>query len=136
MLDLGLLVLRTVTGGLLFWLHGWDKAAGVWKFITAGQPWPFLAVVKTLGLPVAGVFAMMATIAESACALLMVIGLLARWSAAAIVINMSVAIYFHLSRNERPEMAALYLGAALAVAMTGPGRYSLDEKGSGRRKRR
>jgi putative oxidoreductase len=136
MLDLGLLILRVMAGGLLLWLHGWGKAVGVWKFVTAGQAWGLLGVVKSMGFPVPGLWAMMATMAESAGAFLVVIGLLARWSAAAIAINMMVAMYFHYTRGEGAEMAALYLAAAAAVALCGPGRYSLDEKGTTRRKRR
>ena len=69
--------------------------------------------------------------AELVCAGLIVAGLATRFAAAVLVINMVTAfVTAHGARLSGPgngELAFLYLGVFLALGLTGPGRYSLDQ---------
>lgn len=134
--DLALFTLRVVPGAMLLAWHGWDKAVAGSKFLFAKQSWPFVNMIGQLGLPVPAVFATLSAMAESILCAFMIVGLLTRWAAAGVAVNMAVAVYFHYTRGERPEMALLYLTAAVAVALAGPGRHSLDLRSSGPRKKR
>lgn len=136
MSDLALLLLRVIPGCMLFGWHGWDKAAACLNYLFRNRTWIHADTVKQLGFPVPAAFATLSAMAESMFCLLMIIGLLSRWSAAAVAFNMATAVYFHFVRGERPEMALLYLTAAIAVALCGPGRYSLDLRGTKPKKKR
>ena len=94
------------------------------------------------GLPAPSFFAWCATLAELVGAVLMIIGLATRPAAAAISFTMVVAwIMVHL--KDRPKIGAqggaafeypfLLSVAALAIAIAGAGRYSVDARLSGRR---
>ncbi|MEJ2085042.1 MAG: DoxX family protein [Acidobacteriota bacterium] len=127
--DLGLLMLRIGVGGLLLTLHGWGKLDrlldGVAKF-----PDPLgIGSGFSLGLVV---------LAEVACALAVVLGFATRIATLPIIIAMSVAFFvFHGGdpMGEK-ELALFYLLGAVALLLTGPGRFSMDEvlhrKGRGR----
>jgi putative oxidoreductase len=62
--------------------------------------------------------------------LLLIIGLGTRWAAFFIVVNTSVAFTFvhrlHLSGEHSGEFAWLYLAAALALFLSGAGKFSVD----------
>jgi putative oxidoreductase len=59
-------------------------------------------------------------------ALLLAVGLLTRPAGAAVAFTMLVGISLHLRGGQTPELALLYLLPAVSLALTGPGRYSLD----------
>ena len=135
-LDLGLLLLRISTGVLLFTYHGWGKLLGAYRYFALGQPWSFIGIVRGLGFPAPGAFALLSMAAEAGASALLVIGLFGRWPAVIIAGNMAVAVWLHLSRGQSPELPILYLVPAVALAMLGPGRYSLGRmtgKAKGRR---
>ena len=134
--DYALLWLRLAVGGITFALHGAARLEKLYHYFVLGQPWPFVGLVHRIGFPVPVVFAVASSLAESICALLVITGLFTRWAALALVINMSVATGFEISKGgSGAELPAIYLIANIAVAIAGSGRYSLDEWRKGRREK-
>ena len=125
-LDVGLLVLR-VGSGLLLMGHGWGKLSDLLAGKTEFADPIGIGPVPSLAL---------AAFAEFLCALLVVVGLLARWAAVPVVINMLVAaLIFHANDPFNvKELAVLYTVPFLAIVFTGAGRYSLDAWRAGRRR--
>jgi putative oxidoreductase len=119
--DLALLVLRVTFGSLMLINHGWGKAmkvlAGDWSF---GDP---------IGLGPAPSL-ILAAFAEALCSALVVLGLFTRWATIPLIITMLVAVFVvHIGDPlKKMEMGLLYLAAFTAIFLTGPGRYSLDER--------
>ena len=117
--DLGLVVLRVVAGLSLALGHGLGKVPP-----SAG----FVEMVGGLGFPAPGLFAWGATAAELGGGLLLALGLLTRPAGALIAVNMLVVTL--LAHAGDPfgdrEMGLLYGVIALAFAVLGAGRYSLD----------
>ncbi|HMH20318.1 MAG TPA: DoxX family protein [Puia sp.] len=70
----------------------------------------------------------LAIFAEVVCSLLLVLGLLSRFAALVLIINMSVAaILVHKGQSMIiHEPALLYLTAFLSVLLVGPGKISVD----------
>jgi putative oxidoreductase len=121
--DLGLLVLRLSTGGLMLF-HG------VSKLINGVGP--IGEMLAALGLP--SFIAYGSLLVELVAALIMVLGLWTRAAAVAMVFNMIVAILmahtsviFSLTPQGgwAIELPMLYLLPALALVFTGGGRYAL-----------
>jgi len=71
---------------------------------------------------------MLVLFAEIVCALLLVLGLLSRLAALALVIEMAVAVFlFHKGQPiSQYELAIVYLAAFFTSLLIGPGRYSVD----------
>lgn len=124
--DVGKLVLR-LTLGILLLLHGLAK-------ITAGVGWLF----KTLddaGLPEALAYGVY--IGEVLAPLLVIIGFYSRIGALVIAVNMLFAIglahmkdLFILTKTGgwALELQAFFLFTAVALALMGPGRFSVNRK--------
>ena len=123
-----LLLLRLGFAGLLLGFHGVARAGRAFEYLTTGEPWPFVAVVAQLGLPFAPGFALASVLTESVGAVLVAAGLWTRTAAAAIAINMGVAIYNEVRKGDPMELAALYLLGAVVIGLSGAGRYSLDRR--------
>jgi putative oxidoreductase len=118
--DLGLLILRA-GAGLMLASHGFGK----WMNIVQGK----LQFPDPIGIgPVPSLIG--AALAEFVCALLVVVGYKARWAAVPAAFSMLVAgIVFHWSDPfAEKEKALLFAVAFLAIALLGPGRFSLDRK--------
>jgi len=124
--DIGKLVLR-VTLAILIMLHGIAKLQHGIDFISG--------MVTSAGMP--AVFAYGVYIGEVLAPILVLVGLFTRPAAWIIVINMIVAIVlvhmaelFTLSDTGgwALELQGMFLFGAVAVALLGPGRYSLDAK--------
>lgn len=124
--DLGLLVLRLVTG-LVFVMHGYQKffmntVAGTAQFFgSIGVPLPGLAAPLVAGVELIG-------------GLLLILGLFPRVVGALLAVNMLVAILLvHVKGGffnpNGVEFPLLLLAASAALALTGAGRYSLGNKG-------
>lgn len=124
--DLGLCVLRLGFASLLIGFHGWTRLGRAIDYVVLDQPWTFVNVVAQLGFPWPALFAVLSALAESAGALLVAVGLFTRWAAAIISINMAVALFNEASRGDPIELPAFYLLGALAIAVLGPGRWSID----------
>jgi putative oxidoreductase len=119
--DIGLLVLRVWLGLCMLLLHGWPKVQGM-AAKAASFPDP-LGVGSAMSLN-------LVVFAEALCALLLVVGLAARFALIPLVITMAVAFFvIHggvLTGEGNGEMAFIYLGGFVALLIAGPGRYSLD----------
>ena len=122
--DLGKLVLR-LTLGILILMHGLAK-------ITSGVD-RIGGMLESVGLPAALSFGVY--IGEVLAPLLVILGLYARIGALLIVVNMLFAIVlvhmkdiFAITKTGgwALELQAFFLFTALAVALIGPGRYSVN----------
>ena len=119
--DIGLLVLRLVTGGHLMFMtqdnvFSWARMLEFRDFLAQfGFPWPLLCAV----LSVAGQFGG---------GLLLALGLFTRFAGLIVAFNFIVAIWMVDSRQPYPAaFAALSLVAAgLCLMFTGAGKWSLD----------
>lgn len=128
--DYAALILRVVAGFLMFYGHGLPKL----KMLFGGGEIQF---VDFLGLGV--MFTLILTIiAEVVCALFLVIGLFTRLSAIPLIIAMIYAAFvFHAQDDfvQAQEKPILFLVTYIAILLIGPGRYSLDNIVSFKRKR-
>ena len=124
--DIGKLVLR-ITLAILILLHGVSKLQNGIDFISG--------LVSGAGLPSA--FAYLVYIGEVVAPLLVLIGLFTRPAALLIAVNMIVAIVLvHMgelvtltkSGGWALELQGMFLFTAIAIALLGAGRYSLDRK--------
>ena len=124
--DLALLLLRLSLGALIL-LHGIAKLRGGLDGI--------VGLLQAHGLP--GFLGYGVLIGEVLAPALLLLGWHARLGAALIAATLLVAIgLVHLGQlgqlNEQGgwaiELQAMFLGAAAAVALAGPGRYSLNGK--------
>lgn len=115
----GLLVMRLGTGLTMAAAHGWGKLGR----LLSDSP----TFADPIGLGVVPSLAM-ATFAELVCGVLIAIGLATRLAAIPFAITMLVAIL--VAHGGDPwsdrEHAFLFLVPAIALVITGPGRYSLD----------
>jgi putative oxidoreductase len=121
--DMGLLVLRVVSGFGVFWIHGLAK---VRNFAQMSEHFsdPFhIGSRASLALVI---------FAEVVCALLLILGLGTRWAAAILAFSLSTAFYFvhhlKLTGQGNGELAFVYLGIMLTLILAGAGRFSVDGK--------
>jgi putative oxidoreductase len=119
--DFALLVLRLWFGLTLLLNHGWEKLT---HFSEKSSQFPAL-----LGLSSGGSLAL-AVFGEVFCAALLVIGLVTRFAALSLCINMAVAFALvhkmALSGQHSGELAFIYLAGFVTVLLAGPGRLSAD----------
>ncbi|MFI5776225.1 DoxX family protein [Nocardia sp. NPDC051570] len=123
-LDLGLLILR-VSFGLLLAVHGTQKLFG-WF---GGYGWSATAAAfDGMGYNPGKFFGTLAGLAEITGGLLLALGLLTPLAAAIALGTMINAVVAMWSKGFSAgwEFPLLYTLAPLALAFTGPGRYSLD----------
>lgn len=124
--DIGKLLLR-ITLGVLVLFHGLAKLNGGMGGI--------VHMVESHGLP--GALGYGVLLGEVVGPLMLIAGFHARIGAALVFVNMVVAILLvHVRQfgafNEQGgwalELQAMYLVAALALALLGPGRFSVNER--------
>jgi putative oxidoreductase len=117
--DWGLLLLRLFFGGTLAVMHGWGKLPVSEEFVNG---------VAGLGFPFPALFAWAAALSEFVGGLLLVAGLLTRPAALFVFATMAVAAFLQHAADpfNVKELALAYGAAALALAFTGAGRFSLD----------
>lgn len=127
-MDLGLVIARLVFG-LLMVAHGAQKLFGWFGGYGLAGTGGFM---ESLGFRPGRVFAATAGLAESTGGLLLALGLLGPVGPALILSVMIVAaVSVHLKNgvfaaSNGIEVPLLYGAAAVALALTGPGLYSLD----------
>ncbi|TVQ30694.1 MAG: DoxX family protein [Phycisphaeraceae bacterium] len=122
--SVGLLILRLGFGGYMI-THGWPKFQMLMRREFDQFPDP-LGIGNTMSL-------IGAAGAEFVCAVLVLVGLATRFAAIPIVFTMGVAAFivhsddpWTMGSGASKEPALLFLTAFLAIALTGPGRISLD----------
>jgi putative oxidoreductase len=119
--DCGLLVLRAWLGLSMFLLHGKAKLVDF-----AGQ------LEKFKGMGIHPLLGSAAIVAESVCAVMLVIGLFTRLSALFLIGTMSFAfVKVHemaLSGPKSGELAFVYLAGFVTLLLAGGGRLSADAK--------
>jgi putative oxidoreductase len=121
--DVAPLILRVVTG-LVFLMHGWQKVgmgvAGVTGFL------------GSLGFPAPEVMAVLLIAVEVGGGLLLILGAFTHWVSKVLAFVALVALLtVHLSKGffvsgGGYEFALLLLAACIALALTGPGKWSVD----------
>lgn len=120
--DLGILILRVITGTLLIH-HGYEKLANIENFADA--------FVRPLHLPFPILLSYIAAFSEVIGSWLLITGLLTRFGALAIMGTISVAIYHAIITAGFNiyllELLGLYFASAVTVLALGPGLFSIDE---------
>jgi len=119
--SLGLFLLRLLAGVAMM-IHGWSKIQSPFDWMGPD------AVVP-------GFLQALAALAEFGGGLAWVLGLVMPLASFGIAVTMAVAVYFHAVVKGDPfvgpssyELASLYFVVALLFHLTGPGRYSADQK--------
>lgn len=130
-LDTALLLLRVAPGAVLF-AHGAQK---LFVYGLEGVTGSF----AQMGMPLPGVLAPVVAFVELLGGAALVLGLLTRWAAVALAIDMLVAmVVVHLPNGfflpSGIEFTLVLAAATLALAITGAGSYSLDALLPGRRR--
>ncbi len=123
--DLGLLVLRVVTG-LVFFIHGWQKLVD--NGLAATE-----AGFEFMGAPLPALTSVLVTFIELIGGAALIVGAFTRLAALLLAIDMLGAIFiFHIDfgffvENGGVELVLVLAAATLALIFTGGGRYSADE---------
>jgi len=127
--NFGLLIMRLGLG-IMFIYHGYPKITGglkMWEGV--GQATGYLGIHF---LPV--MWGLLAALAETVGGVLLILGLCFRLACLVLIIDMLVAIVFHL--HQSGDMGGV-MGAAQAIEMAvvfagllfvGPGKYSVDKR--------
>lgn len=114
-----LLFLRLFAGSFMLIGHGYGKFMNIYQ-----GDYQF---ADPFGLgPEISLF--LSVFAEGICALFLIFGFLARFSAMVLAMNMTVAFLFvhlHQSFGEM-ELALIYLVVFITIFLLGPGKYSID----------
>lgn len=131
--SLGILLLRAVTGLMIFYIHGWHKLLGGIAYLRDGAPWVLVEEIEAMNFPAPLASAFAATVAQLFCGLLLAIGLGTRLCGLVLTGTLSVAILQNLLAGRDPQLVLLYSLNVAALALLGGGRFSLDARlwGSG-----
>ncbi len=118
-------LLMRVPLGAAFIAHGWGKLFG------EGNPDGFAGWLSTLGAEPSYLLAVLTGLSEAFGGMLLIIGLLVRFSAFTHVILMVTAIFLaHLNQpmfgQGSYELQILMLAASVMLLMQGGGKFSLD----------
>ncbi len=108
-----LLLLRVATG-VAFVTHGWGKIQNPFHWMDKG------------GDAAPAFFQLLAAVAEFGGGIALVLGLLTPLACFGIFCTMVVAVHRHLTKGGSFELAGVYGCIAVLLAVTGPGRFSLD----------
>lgn len=118
----GLMLLR-VTVGAIFLMHGGQKL-----FMGFHNVAGFLA---SLGIPIPNVAAVILTLVEFVCGIVLILGLLTRYAAAILCIDMLVALITYHAKNGffvpmGVEFPLLLLVANINLVLAGPGALGIE----------
>ncbi|HRP90815.1 MAG TPA: DoxX family protein [Edaphocola sp.] len=118
--DLGILVFRVAIAILLLYGHGWGKLTTAFS----GQEIQFM---DPLGIGAKLSFYLV-VFGEGICAILLILGLFSRFAALCLVFTFLVIFNHHKADGfEVLELRLFYLFGFVALAFSGPGKYSLDK---------
>lgn len=115
--SLALLILRVVFGVAMV-MHGWGKIQNPMAW--AGDNFP-------------GFLQLLAAVAEFGGGIAWIIGCLVPLASFGLFCTMAMAVYVHAVVKGDPfiggsELAVIYLAFAIAIVISGPGKYSVDSK--------
>ena len=135
-IDLGLLALRGA-GFLLAFTFGIQKIG--WYIAALHSDGPLGSVglaplIAQMGFPASVVLALWITLNESVGAFLIGCGLFTRVAAISLALGMVGALYTSIRLGEDWLRAALYLIVFATLALTGPGKLSIDQWWQARRR--
>jgi putative oxidoreductase len=127
-LDLGLLLVRGMVG-VVFLYHGSQKLFGAFGGDGIDG---FTQFLTTLGVPAPGISAYLAALSEFVAGLSLVLGLFVHVLPLPVIVTMLVACFtVHAGKFDSQkggmEYPLLLAFCALSLALTGAGRFSLDE---------
>lgn len=128
----GLLLLRAVTGGMIFYIHGWHKLLGGIDYLFHGTSWMLAKEVGEMRVPAPLVAAWVATLIQLIGGGFLVVGLATRVAAFLLAGTLGVAILQNLLAGRDPQLALLYTLNVATLCLLGGGRFSLDAKFSQR----
>jgi putative oxidoreductase len=120
--DIALLIMRIVFGFSMIYGHGFPKLQRMLSSEPIEFSDPFsIGPVASLALVI---------FAEVLCAFLLTIGLFTRWAAIPLIITMLVAVFYaHLDDPfSKMEKGILFLSFYIAILISGPGWYSIDDQ--------
>ena len=124
--DAGLLLLRAGAGLSLCILFGLPKLKAAAHYAQIGQ-WAFVDFNRKVGLPAPVFMAYFQSLNESLGALLVACGLFTRYAAACLFVSFVVAAWCSQRVGEPAWLMASYFALMFAaIALTGPGKLSLD----------
>jgi putative oxidoreductase len=117
--DVGLLVLRLSVGLMMAFGHGLGKVPVSERFVSG---------VAEMGFPMPTLFAWSAALSELVGGIFIALGLLTRPSSLMLLVTMAVAVFLRHGDDpfSKRELGLLYGAACIALAVAGPGRFSID----------
>ena len=122
--DIALLVVRFLPSYYMLVNHGWKKIINPQKWERYGSFFTkyFGDLLDFANIP----FGFMASFSESVCAILIMIGLFAQPASFLLAFTMLVAAMHHITGTGSPENAWVFFSIYTAIALIGPGKYSID----------
>jgi len=120
MQDAALLIARVGFGGLMFVAHGWGKMS---KLLSGAE----IQFADPIGIGMTASF-VLAALAESVCAALVVLGVFTRFNLLALMFTMFVAVFIVHGGSPlaKKELGLLFFTGYLTIFLIGPGTYTLQ----------
>ena len=115
---------------LLLLVYGWRKFVGLLLVVSGRQAWRssgFAALIAKVGFPASVPLAVFVCLCESVGALFIALGLFTRVCAVLTAWSIAGALYFSLRVGEASwHLATVYVLSFVALALSGPGKFSID----------
>ena len=123
-----------IAAGVIFMAHGYQK------FFSMGIS-GVTGFFDQVGVPLAGIMAIVISTLELVGGFALLIGFFGRFIAVPLALDMAGAIFFVHAKNgffvpKGIEFVALLMMSAIAIAIAGPGRFSVDSAFAGKIERR